>query len=85
MENFTWLEGLGNALSAEYIIRTNKIHACDRVLDWVANNTPNLPETGLTEWPQVMPDEFKSDNTIDSYKTYYAYKLEDFKNRKLIS
>jgi hypothetical protein len=59
--NFNWLEELGNALSAEYTRRTGKIHGCDKILDWIANNEPNVPERDLTCWPQVMPDEFKCD------------------------
>jgi hypothetical protein len=58
-QNFDWLEGLGNALSLEYTKRTGKHHASDMVLDWIANNEPELPDNELTPWPQVMPDEYK--------------------------
>lgn len=84
IENFTWLEELGNALSSEFTSRTGKTHACDRVLDWIANNTPNLPSEGLTDWPQAMPDEFKGPDTIEAYRRYYEYKLNNFKSRGLI-
>jgi hypothetical protein len=84
MRNFTWLEELGNALSREYTQRRGKIHACDAVLDWIANNTPELPDEPMTAWPQCMPDEYRSDDTVHSYRRYYAAKLRDFRNRGLI-
>jgi hypothetical protein len=84
IQNFTWLEELGNALSAEFTKRTGKIHGCDKVLDWIANNTPDLPDTGQTDWPQCMPEAYRSTNTIASHRRYYASKLRDFRNRKII-
>lgn len=95
IQNFTWLEELGNALSAEFTRRTGKIHGCDKVLDWIANNTPNLPDTGLTVWPQCMPDEFKQygqtafeidvslEGTVRAYRRYYASKLKGLRKRKI--
>lgn len=79
ISNFNWLEELGNALSQEYTARRGRTHACDTVLDWVANNSPKLPEGTRTDWPQVMPDEFKMPDTIEAYKSYYKAKLESWR------
>jgi hypothetical protein len=76
--NYNWLEELGNALSSEYTARRGRIHACDVVLDWLANNEPELHEGPMTEWPQCMPDEYKHSNVITAYNNYYAAKLADF-------
>jgi hypothetical protein len=92
MSNFTWLEELGNALSAEYTKRRGKRHACDTVLDWIANNPPELPEGELTPWSMCMPDEFKLgyfdgdefDIVIASYRKYYAFKLRSFRQRGIL-
>jgi hypothetical protein len=81
IQNFTWLEELANVLSIEYTNRRGRIHKCDDVLDWVANNTPELPDTQLTTHPLCMPDEHKTDTVVDSYRRYYAAKLRDFRNR----
>lgn len=82
--NWEWLLGLANALSAQYTKRTGKIHGCDKVVDWLNNNDPDLPDTEQTDWPQCMPDEYKGSDSIEAYRRYYAYKLADFKQRGLI-
>lgn len=87
IQNFTWLEELGNVLSMEYTKRTGKIHACDKVLNWIANNTPNLPDKKLTAWPQCMPDKYRTERhsySVRAYRRYYAAKLKDFRKRGLI-
>ena len=33
--------------------------------------TPNQPKLGLTEFAQVMPDKYKTDNAFKAYQNYY--------------
>lgn len=32
---------------------------------------PSLPELGLTELPKCMPDKYKVDSVVESYRNYY--------------
>lgn len=50
IQNFKWLEELGAALSIEYTKRRDRVHKCADVLDWIGDNTPPLPDSGLTVW-----------------------------------
>lgn len=70
-DNFEFLCELIGELGEEYTIRYGKIHKSVQLVDdWLV--TPNnFPEKGFTEPPQCMPDEYKSNNTIESYRTYY--------------
>lgn len=79
--NYQWLLSLTNALSAEYTKRTSKIHGCDKVVDWLNNQDEPLPIGQLTPFAQAMPDEFKSNDSVKSYRRYYAAKLKDFRKR----
>jgi len=45
---------------------------------------PSLPDIGLTQLPKCMPDEYKVDSVIQSYRNYYNGEkkhLFDWKNR----
>ena len=40
-------------------------------MEWCQNNEPNIPDNGFTPPPQCMPDEYKNNDTIKAYKTFY--------------
>jgi len=75
IDNYLWLCQLGIAISNEYTNRYNRRHKSQDVIEWCQNNLPELPEIGLTEFAQAMPDKYKiSGNAIKAYKQYYEYK-----------
>lgn len=70
--NFKWLVRHGKALCAEYTTRYGKIHKCSPLIDRAdceSNLIPNGPETKQL---LAMPDQFRNDDVVHSYKMYYA-------------
>ena len=72
-ENYMWLCSLGWWLCREYQFRYgNKIHKTQEHIEWLLANPPaSIPRLGLTKFRLAMPDEFKTSNPIESYRTFY--------------
>lgn len=75
-DNFEWTQVYVNALNEESQWRGNKPHAsCIEV-----NRMPEpfrLKSIGLTPFAQAMPDEYKSDDAVTAYRTYYRNDKDD--------
>ena len=67
--NFYWLKDLGLALCSEYTHRYGKVHKSQEVLE----NLPdlNIKDVGLTPFAQAMPDEYKDEDIVKAYRSYY--------------
>lgn len=83
--NFDWLVEHALALSDEYELRYGRVHKSREVIEWCRDNKPQM--TGdITPFPLAMPDEYKTDNVVDSYRLYYIKEKGHFakwnKNRK---
>jgi hypothetical protein len=80
-QNYLYLYNLFVSLSNEYTYRYNKIHLSFTKLSNLLKSPPiNINKTKpFTEPPQCMPIEFKSNNTIESYRNYYKSKSNKFK------
>ena len=59
------------ALCEEYTYRYGKIHASQSLIEWCADNMPDIPEAGMTKMPQCMPDEFKNECSVSAYRNFY--------------
>lgn len=76
-ENYIWLCHLGLALCKEYAYRYDKKpsdHKCHSKLMFFIYNCPEeLPSNdGRITMPKMaMPDEYKSDDVVASYRKYY--------------
>lgn len=84
--NWEWLNTLTRSMGREYFNRFSKRHKSCITREGISSWNPykHLPCIGLTPWPQVMPDEFKQEDTIKAYRKYYAAKLKDFRKRGLL-
>ena len=87
-DNYMWLYHLFIALCDEYTFRYNKIHLCDKKFRELLKIPPtNIPKyKGLTKFALAMPDEYKSNNTIESYRKYYIndkQHIASWKNTKI--
>ena len=71
MSNYLYLCELGLALCDEYTHRYGKSHKSLQVILWCVSNRPNLPEKGLTEFAKAMPEEYKVNSAVQSYRNYY--------------
>jgi hypothetical protein len=71
--NFDWLVDLSLALSEEYTYRYSKIHKCTSIIKQFKKSQSRLqiPDVGLTEFAKCMPDPYKVDDPIESYRNYY--------------
>ena len=81
IHHYRWVIQHGLEVCNEFTKRYGKYHKTQGVLEWLRDNEPNIPDNKFTEPPQCMPDEYKKDNAIEGYKTYY---IEDkIKNKQL--
>jgi hypothetical protein len=72
-ENYEWLLRHGFALCGEYYQRYGKHHKCLDIITWCAGNMDKIefPENGLTPFAQAMPDEYKNEDPVTAYRSYY--------------
>ena len=74
VENYKWLCELGKRLCDEKMHRwsKNKQHSCLGHLEVLSKYVPTtLPKTPLTDFAKAMPEEYKSTNSVESYRMYY--------------
>lgn len=72
-QNYDWLCVLGIELCKEYTFRYGKVHKCQPYILDLQNNPPTLPDIGLTPPAQAMPEMYRSENVVESYRYYYVY------------
>lgn len=85
LSNYLYLCELGLELGKEYTYRYGKKHKSIEVIEWCIINKPNIPDIGFTTPAMAMPDEFKTDSVVESYRNYYMgakISLASWKNRK---
>lgn len=71
LSNWYWLKDLAGALNEEYKYRFNHENNHKSYDVILSLETPPLIDLGLTERPQVMPDEFKHIDAVSAYRHYY--------------
>jgi len=69
INNFEWLRQYGIALCAEYTYRYNKVHKCEDIIKTIDAGKFNLLK--FYDPPQCMPDQYKTDDTVQAYRNYY--------------
>ncbi len=74
--NYLWLAELGAELCREFAYRFGHTHASAKVLS-ALQSPPALLYfgvsglSGLTPFVQIMPDEFRREDTVEAYRNYY--------------
>jgi hypothetical protein len=69
--NYNWMTKHALSLCEEYTHRYGKVHASQSIIEWCANNIPDIPETEMTKMPQCMPDEFRDNDSVTAYRHFY--------------
>lgn len=85
LSNYLYLCELGLELGKEYTHRYGKRHKSIEVVLWCIVNKPNIPDIDFTQPAMAMPDEFKTDSVVESYRNYYMgakINLASWKNRE---
>jgi hypothetical protein len=71
-DNYMWLYRLFVSLCHEYTHRYGKVHATCTKLAVILSQAPrNIPNNGMTNMPQAMPDEYKVEDSVQAYRNYY--------------
>lgn len=80
LSNWLWLRLLTKELNNEYRYRYDKSvnHKSYDVI--LSLPLPNIPDKGLTQFPQAMPNEYKNNNPIKAYRKYYIGEKQHFAN-----
>jgi 2-polyprenyl-3-methyl-5-hydroxy-6-metoxy-1,4-benzoquinol methylase len=69
---------LGLELCSEYTHRYKKTHKSKEVLEWCLINKLKIDDKGFTKPPLAMPDEFKVEDVVESYRRYYMGEKKRF-------
>ena len=86
ISNYLYLCEIGLALCEEYTYRYGKRHKSQEVIEWCLMNKPQIQDIGFTTPPKAMPDEYKTEDVIESYRKYYLGAKKTFltwKERKV--
>ena len=78
LSNYLYLCDLGLELCKEYTYRYGKKHKSQEVIEWCITNLPNISDKDFTTPPKAMPDEYKVNCVIESYRNYYRGAKKDF-------
>jgi len=84
-QHYQWLFKLFVALMEEYTHRYGRVHATNRLKDFLKKTPKNIKNTPFVEPPPTMPEEYKVvGDTVASYQNYYngaKRKIFAWKNR----
>lgn len=76
-KNYDWAWHLLKALCQEFRLRRGKRHATERLIP-LLEACPDLPYAPEHTLPALaMPDEFKCDDPVVSYRRYYCQKFRE--------
>ena len=82
LRNYDWLSEHGMSLCDEYTFRYGKEHATQKLMWWLYTHAPNIAGVDFTNPPLCMPDIYKTDDPVESYRNYY--RLDKMKNIECI-
>jgi hypothetical protein len=73
--NFIWTCEFGIKMIEEYRYRynSNKHERCKQIFEWSLDNLPDLPVAEFSPFAKAMPEEFKVDCSVESYRNYYRF------------
>jgi len=71
IHHYKWVVTHGLEICNEFEKRYNKVHKTKQVLEWLNDNIPSIPNTPFKEPPICMPDMYKSNSCIESYRKFY--------------
>lgn len=92
LENYLWTLNMVDAMHTEWQFRykhpTTKLHKSYIVATYLKQHIPSadkFAQIGLSPFALAMPEEFKSDDAVESYRKYYQsndkQKIATWKNR----
>lgn len=76
-QNYDWLCAHAHEMCAEYERRYKKIHKSKAVISF-CSVLSTLPNVGLTQFAQAMPDQYKNNSAVTAYRNYYIGEKSKF-------
>jgi hypothetical protein len=71
-ENYRWHVSHAFALCKEYTYRYGKRHKSQDLIEFLTLRFPNnIKQKELTDFALAMPDEYKCEDAVESYRNYY--------------
>lgn len=77
LSNYMWLMDMLYFQQREYTYRFSKQHKVTHTYEWLRVNIPQMDDKGLTPFPLMMPDKYKSGDIIESYRKFYMNEKKD--------
>lgn len=78
LSHWAWLWKLGHHVGNEFTGRFHRIHRSTRVLRCLPIPNKLVDYGWLSDPPQAMPEEFRQDDTVNAYRTYYLKEKKRF-------
>ena len=76
--NFMWLIEHGKALAKEYTFRYGKEHKCEKIFFELEKVSSIIPDGKLENFALAMPNEYRSEDSVKSYRKYYVGEKTSF-------
>jgi hypothetical protein len=73
VSHYDWLLDLLMALHEEYTFRYEKLHKGFSLLAPFLIEPDNMKDNGFVPPPQAMPEQYKMDDTVEAYRSYYKF------------
>lgn len=74
VQNYIWLVRHGIGIAKEYTHRFNKEHKSEDIICALMSPVVDFPQVEKTPFALAMPDEFKEECPVQSYRNYYRFK-----------
>lgn len=71
-QNYDWHYALFTEMLTEYSKRYGKRHSCERLVNFLSRAPSNIASCCFQPPPLAMPEQYKGDNAIESYRSFYA-------------
>lgn len=82
-KNFLWLCEMTEQLFLEYTNRYGKHHKSYTTFEVCKNHANLIPDGELTPHAICMPDEYKNQDAVVAYRTYYMKDKKEISNWKM--
>ena len=69
--NYRWALDLYLELLKEFKLRRGKAHKSGTLCNFFFEIPADMPDIGLTPFPQAMPPEYQQEDAVKAYRAYY--------------
>jgi hypothetical protein len=81
--NYLWLYNLFCALCEEFRLRYKHTHATSSLIPILYYPPSNIADKEMTPLPLAMPDTYKTNDALTSYRSYYIHEKAYFSTWKV--